>query len=287
MNRQTLLKKLQKLENTAQLLHSLVEEKEKTSLAARMQTLAARMQNKIDKFAEPFRRGWDAVQQGGALGPDALSRYVSNLGKPDKNFQNNRKTNVGTGSKLKGNLSATELANMLNIENKQAFVRAMQSLKSGKPIAANDILSNKALAEAFVRLMQMSPADTQKIMQKLQRVRAEESVSRPNNSINENKIKGNINALKIAQILGIEDVHIFRRAVQLIIQGQPIQQREQYAVLAQAFVLLLKKDPAETRKIMQLLQRVELEQPATESANTKNFNSLKEELYFKLISTNR
>jgi hypothetical protein len=286
MHRRTLLKKLQRLENTKQLLHSLMESQQSKTFreAGSKPSVGSRVQQTVDRAVEPFRKGFDAVQQGGKFGPDALSRYFKNLGKPNKD---DNKKNTNNQTKLRGNLSATELADTLNIENKEAFTRAMQSLKNGKTIANTDREANKALATGFIRLMQMNPQETQKIMKMLQRVRAEEMAVQNKIATTENKLKGNVNVLKIAEMLDIQNTTVFRNAIQLIMQKQPINQIEQYVVLAQAFVSLLKKDPTETRRIMQLLQRVKLDRPATESKNKKNCNSLKEDLYRKLMFTNK
>lgn len=131
--------------------------------------------NEDDSEKKPtgFAAGYQAVQKGGRWGPDAAERYVKDKlspGKPDK-----KKTDKQDKTKLKGSLSAMQIAKMLNVSEANAFVQAVNIVKKGDTITNR--IHQKALAEGFVRLMQMDPQQTQKTMTMLKRVQADEGVS--------------------------------------------------------------------------------------------------------------
>ena len=144
---------------------------------ARLAGIEPRKQiNEDDSEKKPsgFAAGFQAVQKGGRWGPDAVSNRIGKALTPDE--PDKKKTDKQDKTKLKGSLSAMQIAKMLNVSNTNAFVQAVNIAKKNGTITNR--MHFQALAEGFVRLMQMDPQQTQKAMTMLKRIQADESVSK-------------------------------------------------------------------------------------------------------------
>ena len=73
---------------------------------------------------------------------------------------------------LKGSVNARQLADTLGISDLSTFQRAMNKVKQGRA----DRLSRQEMTEfamSWVRLMELNPNDTRKVMQQMQRLQAD------------------------------------------------------------------------------------------------------------------
>jgi hypothetical protein len=83
--------------------------------------------------------------------------------------------------KVKGTVNPQKLAADLGVSNPKMLVMAIQKTKTGKQLTRTEQVS---MAEAFQRLMQLDPSQTQKIMMQLKRMEME-----PTESIKKTPIK--------------------------------------------------------------------------------------------------
>ena len=88
---------------------------------------------------------------------------------------------AGADSKVKGTVNPQKLAADLGVSDPKMLVMAIQKTKTGKQLTRTEQVS---MAEAFQRLMQMDPSQTQKIMMQLKRMEIE-----PTESIKKTPIK--------------------------------------------------------------------------------------------------
>lgn len=84
-------------------------------------------------------------------------------------------------SKVKGTVNPQKLAADLGVSNPKMLVMAIQKTKTGKQLTRTEQVS---MAEAFQRLMQMDPSQTQTVMMQLKRMEIE-----PTESIKKTPIK--------------------------------------------------------------------------------------------------
>jgi hypothetical protein len=84
-------------------------------------------------------------------------------------------------SKVKGTVNPQKLAADLGVSDPKMLVMAIQKTKTGKQLTRTEQVS---MAEAFQRLMQLDPSQTQKIMMQLKRMEME-----PTESIKKTPIK--------------------------------------------------------------------------------------------------
>ena len=121
---------------------------------------------------DAFAKGYQAVQPGGALGPDAASRM---LGKALEPGDEKPKQPTDQKTKLKGSVSPQQLNKLIGVSDPGSFTQAIQKIK--QPGGQKLTLSQQAaLADAFVKVMQMDPQKTTQVMQLLKRMEAGESI---------------------------------------------------------------------------------------------------------------
>lgn len=118
-----------------------------------------------------FAAGWQAGKKLAA--PDSAERFIKDKFSKWTDPKDKNKKDKNT-PKIKGSVSSAQIAKMLNVSNVNAFVQAVNLTKRGETITNQ--LHYRALAEGFVRLMQMDPQKTQQAMTLLKRVQADESV---------------------------------------------------------------------------------------------------------------
>jgi hypothetical protein len=149
---------------------------------------------------EDFAKGFQAVQTGGALGPDRAERAINSLVNPnDKDTSNTAgDKKQDSKAKIKGSADGAQLARKLNITNAVPFMQAIQLINSGQTITS--VNHYKALAEGFVKLTQLNPQDAQFVLAQLRRANSSESTvfsvkDKPHASIKEELYK-RLNAKK-------------------------------------------------------------------------------------------
>lgn len=116
-----------------------------------------------------FASGFQAVQPGGAIGPDAVARKAASVLQPK---DQNSPTPAGKqpGQKIKSSVGNPQLAKLLNIQDLGTFNQAVTRAKSGQELS---LVQQRSLAGAFVNLMKMDPQQTQQAMLMLKRMEAE------------------------------------------------------------------------------------------------------------------
>lgn len=88
----------------------------------------------------------------------------------------------------------------------------------------------------------------------------EEYQNPPQTSGAPNKIGGSLQVGQLAKFFPNQDPSQFRMALNAALQGKPLNPRQKM-ILGDAFIQLLRSDPNETMKIMQLVKKVS-EEPA-------------------------
>jgi len=121
---------------------------------------------------DAFAKGYQSVQPGGALGPDAASRMLGKALEPS----NKPKKTTEPKTKLKGTVSPQQLNKLIGVSDPASFTQAIQKIKQpgGQKLT---LTQQAALSDAFVKVMQMDPQKTTQVMQLLKRMEAGESIS--------------------------------------------------------------------------------------------------------------
>lgn len=116
----------------------------------------------------------DAVKGMVSYAKNQIKHGMDNAG----NFRQSLKTapdNQQTQGKVKGTINPQKLVADLGVRDPKMLAMAIQKTKSGKQLTRNEMNS---MGEAFQRLMQMDPAQTQKIMMQLKRMEMEPTESK-------------------------------------------------------------------------------------------------------------
>jgi len=119
----------------------------------------------------------DAVKGMASYAKNQIKHGMDNAG----NFQQSLKTaptnqqSQQTQGKVKGTVNPQKLVGDLGVRDPKLLAMAIQKTKSGKQLTRNEMNS---MAEAFQRLMQMDPAQTQKVMMQLKRMEMEPTESK-------------------------------------------------------------------------------------------------------------
>lgn len=137
----------------------------------------------VDKLSAPkqasaggpnaFQRGFNAVQPGGKLGPDAAQNWVkdkmtgANAGSTPKKSGDQAAMQATKGEKLKGGVSGQQIAKQLQVSNPQMLVQGISAAKQGKALTRQQMA---AFSEAFTNLLKMDPAETQRAMMLIKRM---------------------------------------------------------------------------------------------------------------------
>ena len=119
----------------------------------------------------------DAVKGMASYAKNQIKHGMDNAG----NFQQSLKTAPSnqqpqqTQGKVKGTVNPQKLVTDLGVSNPKMLVMAIQKTKTGKQLTRTEQV---AMAEAFQRLMQMDPAQTQQVMMQLKRMEMEPTESK-------------------------------------------------------------------------------------------------------------